>query len=199
MIGKAQAGYAMVALLVGLSIMGVVMTMAMPVWRQLAVREREAELVFRGEQYKRSIALYQARTGPGALPPSIDVLVEGRFLRKRYKDPITGGDFVLIRQGQAQGRGAQPAPVATGGILGVTSASRERSIRLYDGRNYYNEWQFIHLGQAQAPGAGITPPPAGEGPTPNPGTGGRGGPPSGRGGPGPQPGSGRGRGRGNPP
>jgi type II secretory pathway pseudopilin PulG len=183
-----QAGYAMVALLVGLSIMAVVMAVAMPVWTHMARREREAELVFRGEQYKRAIALFQRRTGPGTLPPDIDVLIEGRFLRKRFRDPMTGGDFVLIRQGQA-GAVAPGGPAATGGIVGVTSASAERSIRLYEGRNFYNEWQFIHLAQAAPPGAG--PPASGRGQQPtSPGEGrgsaGRGGAPAGpgRGGPG---------------
>src|SRR5437773_3919707 len=44
-----ERGYAMAALIIGLSIMAVVMTVAMPVWKQLAQREKEEELVFRGE------------------------------------------------------------------------------------------------------------------------------------------------------
>jgi type II secretory pathway pseudopilin PulG len=139
----------MVALLVGLSIMSVMMTVAMPVWTQAARREREAELVFRGEQYKRAIALFQRVSGPGRLPPSLDVLVDGRFLRKKYVDPITGGDFLLIRQGGSP----QTAPgTESGGIVGVVSASRQRSIRLYGEGEFYNEWQFIHAAQTQTPG-----------------------------------------------
>jgi hypothetical protein len=140
----------MVALLVGLSIMGGLMTIAMPVWTHAARREKEAELIFRGEQYMRAIALFQRRSGPGTLPPDVDVLVRERFLRKRYRDPITGGDFLLVRQGQTAGA---PAPGAQGGIVGVVSASRDESIRLYHDRNHYNEWQFIHVPQTQTPGA----------------------------------------------
>jgi len=170
----------MAALLVGLSIMAIMMTAAMPVWNQMARREKEAELVFRGEQYARAIGLFQRRQGPGALPPSIDVLVDQRFLRKKYKDPITNDDFapllltVAPQQGPGQspptGRGAATtglrgsafsaspgvgAPgAAGGGITGVTSKSKEQSIRLYKGRNHYNEWQFVFTPPAQAPGAG---------------------------------------------
>src|SRR6185295_19638270 len=91
-----QRGYAMVVLIVGLSVMAVMMTAAMPVWKQITQREKEAELVFRGEQYARAIGLFQRKNGPGTLPPSFDVLVEQRFLRKKFKDPITGDDFAPV-------------------------------------------------------------------------------------------------------
>src|SRR5262249_50445376 len=68
---------------------------------------------------------------------------------------------------QQQGRGQQPttagpgqigsslgAPGAPGGIMGVTSKSKEESIRLYKGRSHYNEWAFIYAPPAAAPGAG---------------------------------------------
>jgi type II secretory pathway pseudopilin PulG len=90
-----QNGYAMVVLLVSLSIMAIMMTAVMPVWRHTAQREKEAELVFRGEQYARAITLLQ-RKSVGAYPPSIDFLVDQRFLRKKFKDPITNDDFVPI-------------------------------------------------------------------------------------------------------
>ncbi len=41
----------MVALLVALSVMAIMMGAALPAWHTLAQREKEAELVFRGEQY----------------------------------------------------------------------------------------------------------------------------------------------------
>ena len=77
-------GYAMAALLVGLAIMAVLMSVALPAWRHLARREKEAELAFRGEQYARAIALFRAKNGNN-FPPSLDVLVQGRYLRKKYK------------------------------------------------------------------------------------------------------------------
>lgn len=97
-----ERGYAMAALLIALAIMAILMSVALPVWRQEARREKEAELVFRGEQYARAIALYNYKNGvnANAFPPSIDVLVQGRFLRKKYKDPMTkDGEFMLIPLG----------------------------------------------------------------------------------------------------
>jgi type II secretory pathway pseudopilin PulG len=104
-------GYAMAALLVSVGVMLVLMTVAMPVWRHEAQREKEAELVFRGEQYARAVNLYQRKMGPGNFPPNIDLLVQQRFLRKKYKDPITNGDFQIIPVGGAvpQVPGQQPA------------------------------------------------------------------------------------------
>jgi hypothetical protein len=61
-------------------------------------REREAELFFRGQQYATAVARYQRARG--AYPPDVDTLVRERFLRKKYKDPITGDDFDLVRIGQ---------------------------------------------------------------------------------------------------
>src|SRR5436190_17212958 len=104
-------GYAMVALLVAMSVMAVMMTVAMPVWKQTAQREKEEELVFRGQQYARAIGLFQ-RKYANAFPPNIDVLVDQRFLRKKFKDPVTNDDFVPLLQGQqgaTPGSGSQTA------------------------------------------------------------------------------------------
>jgi type II secretory pathway pseudopilin PulG len=167
----------MAALLVAITVMSVLMTVAMPVWKQMSQREKEAELVFRGQQYTRAISLFQRKTGPGVLPPNLDVLVDQKFLRKKYKDPITGEDFLLIpgavaagaqaqiqalqSQVQTLGRGSQTAtPAASaasagyvaqgspfgtnvpGGITGVVSKSTDTSLRVYNGRTHYNEWEF---------------------------------------------------------
>ena len=90
----------MAALLVVLAIMSLMLSMALPVWHHAAQREREAELIFRGEQYARAIMLYQRQT-PGAYPPDVETLVEGRFLRRAYRDPMTAdGEFRLVLQSE---------------------------------------------------------------------------------------------------
>ena len=72
--------------------MAVLMSALLPVWSHMATREKEEELIFRGKQYARAIGLFQRKFANTA-PPTIDVLVEQRFLRKKYKDPITNDDF----------------------------------------------------------------------------------------------------------
>jgi len=214
---RGERGYAMAALLVTLAAMSVVLGMAMPVWRTVVQREKEEELVFRGRQYARAIQLYQ-RKYAAAYPASLDLLVEQKFLRKKYKDPITNGEFEILYQGTlaqrqaasaAAGRGGAPAAgmragagrgvgpgqtVATpgaafgsqgaglqGGIVGVASKSKAKSIRVFDGRTIYSEWQFVW-----------TPAPATRtGPAGSVGPGGRGGQPGSQ-----QPGAPRGRGAG---
>jgi len=171
-----DAGYAMAVLLVAMAVMAVMMTVAMPVWKQMAQREKEQELIFRGQQYARAIGLFQ-RKYANTPPPSLDVLVQERFLRKKYKDPITNADFVPIPAAQAgaatpgavpgtapAGRGGpgttQPATgapgitAARGGIIGVTSASTAQSIRIYNGATRYNQWRFVYAPAVATPGAG---------------------------------------------
>src|SRR5258705_5704677 len=183
---RGQQGYAMVALIVAMSIMAIMMSVAMPTWRQMAEREKEAELVFRGQQYARAIGLFQKKSGPGVLPPSIDALVEGHYLRKKYKDPITGGDFDVLLAGGTTGapgtpgastanptqpsgplgrsntpppsRNSQSAPMGRGGVMGVASKSKNESMRIYNGRTHYNEWQFVYVVQTTAPGQGAAGP-----------------------------------------
>jgi type II secretory pathway pseudopilin PulG len=96
-----ERGYAMAALLVAMAVMAIVLSTVMPVYSTVARREREAELVFRGEQYARAIGMFQRKYG-NALPPDVDVLIDQRFLRKKYKDPITGDDFRFMGPGSPE-------------------------------------------------------------------------------------------------
>src|SRR5579872_3373334 len=107
-----QHGYAMAALLVTVSIMAVLLTAAMPVWKQAAQREKEEELIFRGQQYARAIGLF-GRKYANANPPTLDVLIEQHFLRRKYKDPITQDDFRPILLGQTV-PGLTPQPTTSG-------------------------------------------------------------------------------------
>lgn len=106
----------MAVLLIGMAITAVTMTAALPAWRQQAQRERELELIFRGEQYARSIALYYKKNAQ--LPPDFDVLVQGHYLRKKWKDPITGDDFLPMMAGGAAG-------TAPGGVQGAPNVPNQ--------------------------------------------------------------------------
>jgi type II secretory pathway pseudopilin PulG len=113
-----ERGYIMVVLLIGMGVAAIWMSAALPAWRQQAIREKEADLVFRGEQYARAIALYYTKNN-NTLPPSIDILVSGKYLRKKWKDPMTEKDFVpvgsaLPGQGGATG-GTPPGTNPVGG------------------------------------------------------------------------------------
>jgi type II secretory pathway pseudopilin PulG len=95
--------------------MSVMMSALLPAWRHEMRREREAELAFRGEQYVRAIQLYAAKNG-GAFPPSIDVLVSQRYLRKKYKDPFSeDGEFIPRFAGMNPTPGGSPVGGSVGG------------------------------------------------------------------------------------
>lgn len=167
----AEAGYSLVALLATVTIMLILMGAAVPSWRYVMKNEREEELLFRGGQIADAIQRFQ-RKNANAVPPSLEVLVEGRFLRKLYKDPMTkGGKWRLIRQGETiapiTAPGA-PSPPATpppgpgvstgtvvGGVVGVVSTSTEKGLRLVNGRSRYNEWTFV-AGQPRVVGKAPT-------------------------------------------
>ena len=66
-------------------------------------RDREEEMIHRGVQYSRAIRRYVKKFG--RYPTRIEELENTnnmRFLRRRYKDPITGKDFRILRQGDVQ-------------------------------------------------------------------------------------------------
>ena len=120
-----QRGYAMAALLVSIGVLMLLMSVAMPVWRTQAQREKEAELIFRGEQYARAVNHYTRKLGPGNFPPTIDILVQQRFLRKKYKDPMTeDGEFDIITSAggvPGQGSGTQAPPGGRGRSTGPST------------------------------------------------------------------------------
>jgi type II secretory pathway pseudopilin PulG len=66
-------------------------------------RDREQELIHRGVQYSRAIRRYVKKFG--RYPSRIEELESTNnvhYLRKRYKDPITGKDFKFLRMNDIQ-------------------------------------------------------------------------------------------------
>ncbi|MCG6922093.1 MAG: type II secretion system GspH family protein [Acidobacteria bacterium] len=168
---RAEAGYTLVTLLAAVTIMLILMAAAMPSWRYVMKNDREEELIFRGGEIADAIQRFQQRNG-NALPPSLEVLVKGKFLRREYKDPMTkDGKWRFIRPGEAIGpirppgagtAGSRTTTTTTttttrpsafrqpsgaggtlGGIQGVASTSEEDSLRVFNGRTKYNEWLFL--------------------------------------------------------
>lgn len=145
-----DGGFIMVALLVGMAVTAVWMGALLPTWRQQIIREKEAELVFRGEAIARAIYLYRQENGQ-RLPPNLDALVSQRFLRKKYIDPITGEDFLPVA-GTTAGIGGQGD--LQGGIIGVRSTSNETSIRIYNLQQTYSQWEFNFMLEQSRAGGG---------------------------------------------
>ena len=176
-----DSGYIMVVLLIGMAVSAVWMGALLPAWRQQAIRQKEAELIFRGEQYARAIALYWRKNNQ-TLPPSLDVLVSQRYLRKKYVDPITNTDFLTVgglgpgfggsgrvggpspqpsgppgggQMGPSQGLPGQGQPGTRAGISGVRSTSTATSIVVYRGQTSYSQFPFDYITALQRMGSGM--------------------------------------------
>ncbi len=161
---RGEAGYTLVALLATLAIGMVLMAAGVPSWRYLKKNSDEEELLFRGKQIADAIQRYQRKNG-NALPPSLEVLVQGKFLRKAYKDPMKkDGKWRFLRPGEGIGAAPpmgvpgmpspSPSPRPSGAtaptvggtvglIQGVASTSDEKSLRVVNGRTKYSEWIFL--------------------------------------------------------
>jgi type II secretory pathway pseudopilin PulG len=114
----------MAALLVAVAIMGILSSMAIPAWRAAAKREKEAELIFRAGQVAHAIEKFRRKVGGGAYPPDLDFLVRQKYLRKKYKDPMTkDGEWRIVTPQELQGGGVgigrpgSPSPI--GGSTGT--------------------------------------------------------------------------------
>src|ERR1700720_2327837 len=96
-------GYVLLALLLTVTLMIVAAAAVLPSIEFQIRRDREEELIHRGVQYSRAIRAYYKKLG--RYPAKLDDLESAnnlRFLRKRYKDPITGKDFKLLHFGEVK-------------------------------------------------------------------------------------------------
>jgi type II secretory pathway pseudopilin PulG len=117
-----QRGLMLVALLIFLAISAYTTLKTSEVWSTVIAREREQELLFVGDQYRRAIESYynsSPPTEPKKLPGNKEDLlrdirsgVTKRHLRKLYLDPINDSDFELLKSG--------------GGISGIASFSADK-------------------------------------------------------------------------
>jgi type II secretory pathway pseudopilin PulG len=106
---QSERGYTLVALLLLMSLLALFAAAAAENVGQQALREREKEAIFRGEQVSdaiRSYYRYRGAQGVGSLPTSIDQLLEGiprgtkklQILRpEAARDPLSSsGEWKLI-------------------------------------------------------------------------------------------------------
>jgi type II secretory pathway pseudopilin PulG len=220
---RKEAGYTLAVVMVFTSVLLVTLSGALISWQKAMQREREEELIYRGKQFMRAVELWQ-RKFPGTYPTTIDALLSTnntRFLRKKWKDPITnsdewrllkvnpdgsisgltvipgssplgpssygasgssasassggrttGGTLGGTTAATGTGRGQQGSPVSRpgqsafnpvlGGIVGVASKSEKESLKSYNGRSKYNEWEFVFIPRGPQPGAGQNVPQGGQ-------------------------------------
>ncbi|MDO8314900.1 MAG: type II secretion system protein [Rugosibacter sp.] len=165
--GLKQRGFGYLLVLFAIAAMGLLLAGAGQVWHTTAQREKEADLLFIGNQFRQAIRSYHDST-PGETkqyPATLqDLLEDNRFpvprrhLRQLYRDPMTGNTaWGLVKAGDR--------------IIGVRSLSENRPFKqAFDARDealsgklHYNEWIFTDAAATAAPTT-MPPSPAGVAP-----------------------------------
>lgn len=90
-----QSGFALLLLVFFIALMLITAMAAAPRILTEAKRQKEREMIWRGNQYVRGVKLYYRKMG--RFPTSIDDLTKPktgslRFMRQAYKDPMNTGD-----------------------------------------------------------------------------------------------------------
>ena len=99
-IGGSHKGFSYIGVLLAVAIAGIAMTAANRYWSTVIQREREVELLFRGDQIRQGIEAYYENPPEGQnkqYPRIIENLLKDprypqtrRHLRRWYQDPFTG-------------------------------------------------------------------------------------------------------------
>jgi type II secretory pathway pseudopilin PulG len=117
---SSEQGYILLVLLLFIALLTIAATAIAPSIVFQVKRDREEELIHRGVQYSRAVRHYFKKFN--RYPSKIEDLESTnnyRCLRKRYKDPITGGDFKLLHLGEVQ---MALAPAGVGGLTPSVNA-----------------------------------------------------------------------------
>ena len=142
-----QRGFTYIAVLLATAILTAGLGMLIENWHTTLRREREADLLNVGIQYQRAIMLYYegSPTGRPRYPRELKDLVRDeryptvrRYLRKLYPDPVTGGEWAIMK-----------AP--DGGIMGVYSTSSDKPFRVRGASASYQDWKFAYVPATAAP------------------------------------------------
>jgi type II secretory pathway pseudopilin PulG len=137
-------GFTMLAMLLFVGITGAALAGIGELASHALQREKEAELLFVGDQYREAIAsYYRAHKGyPAKLEDLLDdrrAAVPRRHLRRLYRDPVTGQAFEAVEAPQ-------------GGIMGVRSRSEAEPVKTanflardeaFTDSTRYSQWQFV--------------------------------------------------------
>ena len=116
-----ESGYLLLAVLLLMALMIIAATIEAPRIVQQMKRDREEEMIHRGTEYARAIKKFYKKFGryPANLE-QLDNTNQIRFLRKRYKDPLTkDGKWKLLNYGDIQTLLNANAPGTPAAALGA--------------------------------------------------------------------------------
>jgi len=144
----AHKGFTYLGVMIIVMIMGFGLAAFGTIYSQTARRDKEADLLFVGEQFRQAIASYYKMGPGGQYPKKLEDLLEDkrfpmpvRHLRRVYADPITGStDWGIVETADKAG------------IMGVFSRSEEKPIKqgnfppseAFDDAENYTKWTFVY-------------------------------------------------------
>lgn len=150
----AEHGYIYLWTLFAVALTGVVLAGIGPMWQIKSQREKEIELLFVGDQFRRAIESYYDNSSGKAkrYPESLEQLLEDRsslvirrHLRKIFLDPMTNSfDWGLIEKPDT-------------GITGIHSRSDKIPLKranfpehysAFSEAKSYKDWKFVHAAGA---------------------------------------------------
>ena len=153
-----QRGFTYVTILFVVAMMSAGLALIGEVWHTSSMREKEAELLFVGNEYRNAIARYYLSGAQRQYPKNLSDLIKDprqpgtvRYLRRLYPDPITGKDeWGLVKS-------------ADGGFAGIYSLSENSPLKIsgfavrdaaFEGKTKYSDWQFAFAAPKSTGGAG---------------------------------------------
>lgn len=159
-----QGGFTYLGLLFAISLMGATLALTGVVWHTVQQREKERELLFVGQQFRQAIAIYYNRSAGTVkqFPKTLDELLKDphqlttqRYLRRIYRDPITGQmEWGLVKTRDDRVMGifslSEDAPIKQGNFR---EADKE-----FEGKTKYSDWRFVYTPPQPAPQAIPVPP-----------------------------------------
>lgn len=163
-----EKGFTLAFVVIILLFIGAGMAAVGKLWSKAVQREKEEELLFRGDQIRKAIESYYYDSKncrhPNMYPSSLEDLLKDkrclsvqRHLRKLYKDPMTAdGEWELIPvtpEGEVKGMPSFHMQPSTGmRIKGVRSKSEKEPLKKkgfpeeykdFEGKMRYKDWEFI--------------------------------------------------------
>jgi len=125
-----QRGFTLIEMLIVITIIGILASIAVPQYSRSVLASREA--VLKEDLYRLRQAIDQYRADKGVYPPSLDTLVEEGYVRRIEPDPFTqASDWQTVLSEPDPNAPDQPP-----GVYDVHSASGELSL----GGQAYSEW-----------------------------------------------------------